>query len=805
MRVSYNWLKELVNINVSCDELVDDMSLYSTEIEEYGKLLPASGLVVGEVLEKVKHENSDHLSVCQVNLGSNVSQIVCGAPNVDKGQKVIVALPGTKLPGGEIKVSVIRGVPSNGMLCSLQELGLESKYVPEKFANGIYVLKADALPGEDALKYLMLDDTVIELGLTPNRMDLLSMLGVAKDVNAIYNLGLKEVNADFHEIETCSKDEIDVELQTSTCYSYYARVIKDVKIMESPTFIKARLIASGIRPINNVVDITNYVLMLFGQPLHAFDQDCLGNKIIVRRAHNGEKTVTLDGITRELNRSDIVITDNINGDDDTRIVCLAGVMGGENTEVTSATKNIVLESAVFRPLSVRRTSSKLGLRSESSIRFERGVDLNQSLAAINYACYLLEKYAQGKVCKGYVHKGTEFVSDREITLTEKYVKDYLGVSISIKEMKRIFEALSFKTDISGKEIKVMVPNRRLDIMIKQDLIEELARINGYDKLKETMPNMNVSAEYSNEQKVKRIISSTLMGVGLSEVVTYSLVSEEKSHEFDLLRDNHKPIVLLHPMSEEHKVLRQSLVSSLVDVLKYNNARKINNLAIYEIGKRYFYEGDETYEDWCVAGAIQGMQSTNLWTSSSNKVDFYYVKGIMELLFTKLGMDVKFISMVDDEHKCQELHPGRSAKMVYNDKTIGFIGELHPKYMKIEDIEDTYVFEIMLDEIFMKQNEVTKFTPISKVPPVFRDLAFIMDDKQEVGDIVNAIYRVDKKMIKEVEVFDVYCGENIEKGKKSVAIKIMLESADTLTDELINAKMNKIIKSLEYQYHVTLRS
>ena len=387
MKVSYNWLKELVNIDVTPEKLAEEMSLYSIEVEEFGKLLPATGLVIGEVLEKVKHENSDHLNVCQVNLGNVVSQIVCGAPNVEKGQKVIVALPGTKLPGGEIKVSVIRGVPSNGMICSLQELGLESKYVPEIYAHGIYVLGDDAVPGEAALEYLGLEDHVIELGLTPNRMDLLSMRGVAKDVNAMYNLGLKEEKVELHEISKETSSEIDVEIQTKTCYSYYARVVEGVEIKESPEFIKARLIASGVRPINNVVDITNYVLMLFGQPLHAFDKDQLGNKIVVRRAHNGEETITLDGIKRTLTRNDIVITDNKPEGDDTRIVCLAGVMGGSNTEVTNNTTNLVLESAVFRPLSVRRTSSKLGLRSESSVRFERGVDLNQSLEALNYAYF----------------------------------------------------------------------------------------------------------------------------------------------------------------------------------------------------------------------------------------------------------------------------------------------------------------------------------------------------------------------------------------------------------------------------------
>ncbi len=314
--------------------------------------------------------------------------------------------------------------------------------------------------------------------------------------------------------------------------------------------------------------------------------------------------------------------------------------------------------------------------------------------------------------------------------------------------------------------------------------------------------MNLCAEYTKEQKIRRTIAQTLRGVGLSEVLTYSLVSEKKAHEFSLLLgDDNKELMLLHPMNEERKYLRRNLVSSLIEVIKYNNARKIENLAIYEIGKRYFYEGDETCEDWCVSGAIQGVQATNLWSSKSNKVDFYYVKGILELLFAKLNITVKYQPL---KTPCSELHPGRSAEIVFNDKVIGFVGELHPKYAKDEDIEDTYVFEINLDEIFLKENNVTIFTSISKVPPVFRDLAFIMDNNQSIGEIIDAIYRVDRKMIKQVEVFDVYSGENIEEGKKSVALKIMLESEDTLTDEVINQKITKIIKSLEYQYHIALR-
>jgi len=419
MIVSYNWLKELVKLNVPAEKLAEEMSLYSVEVESFSKLIKATNLVVGYVKEKAKHENSDHLNVCQVNFGDYDLQIVCGAPNVEKGQHVIVALPGAVLPGGTIKKSTIRGVESNGMICSLQELGLESKYVPEKYAHGIYVLGDDAVPGTPALEYLGLDDYVIELGLTPNRMDLLSMKGVAKDVKAMYRTEELPIECNLHEVNEKTSDEISVELLTSNCYSYYARVIKDVKIKESPNFIKARLIASGIRPINNVVDITNYILMLFGQPLHSFDQDKLGNKIVVRRAYDGEKTITLDNIERTLTKSEIVITDG------EKPVCIAGVMGSSNTEVTENTKNVVLESAVFRPLSIRKTSSRLALRSEASVRYERGVDLNQSLEAINYACYLLEKYADGKVLEGYVHEGMNYLPNKEFTIDEKYIQDYL--------------------------------------------------------------------------------------------------------------------------------------------------------------------------------------------------------------------------------------------------------------------------------------------------------------------------------------------------------------------------------------------
>lgn len=796
MIVSYNWLKELVKLNVPAEKLAEEMSLYSVEVESFSKLIKATNLVVGYVKEKAKHENSDHLNVCQVNFGDYDLQIVCGAPNVEKGQHVIVALPGAVLPGGTIKKSTIRGVESNGMICSLQELGLESKYVPEKYSHGIYVLGDDAVPGTPALEYLGLDDYVIELGLTPNRMDLLSMKGVAKDVKAMYRTEELPIECNLHEVNEKTSDEISVELLTSNCYSYYARVIKDVKIKESPNFIKARLIASGIRPINNVVDITNYILMLFGQPLHSFDQDKLGNKIVVRRAYDGEKTITLDNIERTLTKSDIVITDG------EKPVCIAGVMGSSNTEVTENTKNVVLESAVFRPLSIRKTSSRLALRSEASVRYERGVDLNQSLEAINYACYLLEKYADGKVLEGYVHEGMNYLPNKEFTIDEKYIQDYLGIEIPLVTINEICRALSFETKIEGNQLLVSVPNRRMDISIKQDLVEEIARIYGYDKLNETLPVMNISGGLTEVQKARRVARHTLDDLGMNECVTYSLISHKRQNEFSIMSDEtQQSIELLHPMSEDHSVLRRTLLSSLIDVVKYNQARKITDNAFFEIGKKYYQVGEQTYEETLLSGIINGNIPNTLWKSQSEKVDFYYLKGILDVLFRKLRVNVEYLTL---EKAVDELHPKRSAQIMYNGKLIGFIGEIHPKYAKDNDLVESYVFELSLDLLTDTKPEVEHFKVVSKVPSVERDLALVMDVKQSIGEVLEAIRKSDK-MISNVKIFDLYIGDKIPENKKSVAVRITIESEETLTDEVIASKIKRILKSLEYRYNIVLRA
>ena len=798
MRVSYKWLKELVDIkDVSYEQLTADFNAHIVEIDALSKLAEGTNIIVAKVLECVDHPDSDHLHITKVDTGTEVLQVVCGAPNVKAGQKVMLALPGAVLPGGNIKKGVIRGVESNGMICSLQEVNLDPKYIPEEYKNGIYVLSEDAPLGMNALEYLGLDDDIIELGLTPNRMDLLSMYGVANDVAAYYGTEIYKENSNLHESSKKASDEVSVKVETPNCLTYNARVIKNVTIKESPEFIKTRLMASGIRCINNVVDITNYILVLFGQPLHAFDQDKLGNQIVVRNAYENEKIVTLDEIERTLQPSDVVIT---NGE---FVGCIGGVMGCANTEVTNETKNIVLESAVFNSLSVRKTSSRLGLRSESSVRFERGVDLNQTQEALNYAAYLLEKYADGEVLEGIVHEGLDKVEDKVIPLSLEDVTKYLGIEIEKNTFETILTNLGFGLDeYQEGSYNVIVPNRRMDITIKADLIEELARMHGYDNLKMTLPAMQHVGELTVAQKRTNLIRTTLSTLGLNEVVTYALVSKEYNERFTTLhKPNQTEIELMHPMSEERSLLRKGLIPSILDVACYNSARKISDLALFEIGSRYYKENDSTKEEAVLSGLFSGKFNGNTWNGGKEKVDFYLVKGIVENLVDHLGIQVKFQKM---ENVDKDLHPGRSAEIKFQNEVIGYISALHPACQHNLDLQDTYVFEIVLTKILNSKSTITKFQSLVKKPTVVRDLALVMEKTVAVGDLTEAIQRTAKDIITKVEVFDLYQSEALG-SKKSVAISIYFESDDNLTDDVINAKVNKILEVAQSKFNATLRA
>lgn len=799
MLVNLEWLKELVDLEgLSTKEIVDKLSLYSIEVESVNRIVEGTNLVIGHVEECVKHLDSDHLSICQVNVGNETLQIICGAPNIKKGLNVIVALNGALLPNGiKIKKSKIRGVESNGMICSLQEIGMEKKYIADEYQNGIYYFKDEVEIGGNPLKALELDTDIIELGLTPNRGDLLSMLGVAYEVSAILNRPLKKLTYDLSYTNEYSKDYIKVINESKDCYLYKAQIVKDITIKSSPQWLNSRLIAFGIRPINNVVDITNYILALFGQPLHAFDYDKLGNTILIRNANKDETIITLDDIERSLEEEDVVITDGENP------IAIAGVMGGRNTEITNHTKNIVIEAAVFNPVSIRKTSLRLGLRSESSIRFEKIVDINRTELALNYTNYLLQKYADAKIMKDALSEGINKVEDTSIELSEDDVKKYLGIAISKEEIKSIFKRLGFAFSTKGNNLIIKVPNRRNEIKIKADLIEEIVRIYGYDKLPETIPYSDLVGTLTNIQKKRRLIKNCLVGLGLNEVINYSLVSDKQNELFKYNQvEKSKDITLLMPLSAERKNLRRSLLQGLVENAKYNFSRKIFDLALFEVGKVYYNKNDENHEDEVLSILMSNKYTNTLWKGETQKVDFYLLKGLLDLLFAKLKVEVTYkpVDLVSDQ-----MHPKRSAFIYYNNNKIGYIGELHPKYSKENDLHDIYVAEIMLNDLLSFEPETTRFMQISKTPTMERDIALVIDKDVLAADIITTIRNTDKKLLKDAEIFDVYTGKNVDDGKLSIAIKLTFSSFDTLTDEVVNKKVNKIVSELNNKFNAVLRS
>ena len=631
MKVSKNWLKEYLNLdNISDEELFQKISLHISEIESYKKLVEATNLTIGYVHECVMHPNSDHLHICQVEVKpGEITQIVCGAPNVDAGKKVIVANVGAVLPGDfKIKASKIRGVESNGMLCSLQELGIEEKYVDDEFKEGIYLLDQDAPIGENPLNYLHLDDTVIDLELTSNRSDLLSIEGVAFDLGATLNQKIATIIPDIEEVE--KQNEMKVEIATGDCYKYLTRTIEGVKIAPSPMWLKSLLIACGVRPINNVVDITNLVLLELGQPLHAFDKDYLGDKIIIRNAKDGETLVTLDNQERKLVSSDVVIAN------EKEILCLAGVMGGLNSEVTPTTTNVVLEAACFAPLAVRKTSSRLGLKSESSIRFERKIDFLRIDRALDYAAQLIVEIAGGKVLAGVKGALNYEYQDKYVNITVNKINSVLGTSLSQDEVEDIFNRLAYTYTKDADVYTILIPSRRMDLEASwQDIIEDVARMYGYDLIPTTIANMGMRGGLTTEQKKVRMTRQIWASSGFNEVVSYSLINKKDLNLYTICEN--PSIDVLMPMTEDRAIMRQSLLNGVIEAIKYNQARKIMDLSLFEIGKTYTTDS-ETLK---LAGAISGLFSSHLWKGQKQVADFFVLKGVLDAYFTKMNVDVVY--------------------------------------------------------------------------------------------------------------------------------------------------------------------
>lgn len=792
MLISNEWLKEYVTIDDSVSNLAERITRTGIEVDDlidYTKDI--KNLVVGFVKSKEKHPDADKLNVCQVDIGEDEPvQIVCGAPNVDAGQYVIVAKVGGRLPGGiKIKRAKLRGERSEGMICSLQEIGISSNYIPKSFESGIYVFSEAQVPGTDALQALYLDDQVMEFDLTPNRADALSMIGTAYEVAALYNTKMTKPDTTSNELELSANDELTVTIENEDKVPYYsARVVHDVTIEPSPIWMQARLIKAGIRPINNVVDISNYVLLEYGQPLHMFDQDAIGSQqIVVRQANEGEKMTTLDDTERELLTSDIVIT---NGQTP---IALAGVMGGDFSEVKEQTSNIVIEGAIFDPVSIRHTSRRLNLRSESSSRFEKGIATEFVDEAVDRACYLLQTYANGKVLKDRVSSGELGAFITPIDITADKINCTIGFDLSQNDIVTIFNQLGFDTEINDDVITVLVPSRRKDITIKEDLIEEVARIYGYDDIPSTLPVFDkvTSGQLTDRQYKTRMVKEVLEGAGLDQAITYSLVSKEDATAFSM--QQRQTIDLLMPMSEAHASLRQSLLPHLIEAASYNVARKNKDVKLFEIGNVFFANGEGELPDQVeyLSGILTGDYVVNQWQGKKETVDFYLAKGVVDRVSEKLNLEFSYRRADIDG-----LHPGRTAEILLENKVVGFIGELHPTLAADNDLKRTYVFELNFDALMAVSVGYINYQPIPRFPGMSRDIALEVDQNIPAADLLSTIHAHGGNILKDTLVFDVYQGEHLEKGKKSIAIRLnYLDTEETLTDERVSKVQAEIEAAL----------
>ena len=818
MKLSTNFVKDYVDIDVDVKTLAEDMTRVGNEYDEAGKLINATKLVIGKIVDCKMHPDSDHLHLCKVDIGSEILNIVCGAPNARTGIKVIVALDGAVLPGVTVKAGgiiekddkprvikrgMVRGEESNGMLCSMLELGLEHKYVDEVDKTGIHELPEDAPLGEDPIKYLGLDDEVIDFDLTANRGDLLSILGMAYEIGAIYDKKVKEIDTTHTENSEDINNGFKVEVNTENCSIFLAKKVKNIQIKESPAFIKNRLIASGIRPINNVVDISNYVMLETGQPLHFYDADTLKDKIEVRMAKNGEKLTTLDNVQRTLSDEDIVISDG------EKAIGLAGVMGGLDTEITENTKNVLIESAIFDGVKVRKTSKEI-LRSEASSRFEKGLDPNRTYMAMERACKLLAEYAKGEVVGGIAKYDNANLANREIEISFKKINDVLGMEIAKVDVLNVFRKLDFdviihskKSDFSETEkdlekvenIIVSVPRRRGDISIQEDLIEEVGRIYGVDNIVGKLPEMPMKS--GSYDRVTRGIRNKMIDLGLNETLSYVLVNDKEAKYFT--KDNSELVKLLDPMTEERNTLRHSILPSLLKIYEYNKARNNKDVSIFEIGKAFYKQGEEYGENNKLAALMTG----EFYQGVDNKkeVDFYIIKGIAEEILDYLGYANRYSFVIKEGQLPDELHSGQSALISVNNDIVGLIGRVHPSLVK----EAVYVLEIDLDKLLDKKVGKMKYKEFSKFPSVKKDLAVVVDKNVTSAEIAMTIKKAAGSALSNIEVFDVYTGKGIEENKKSIAYSLTFEKMDrTLTDEEINASLEKIIDMLEKKLGAELR-
>jgi len=810
MKVSLKWLEKYVDVHVPIEELASKLTMAGLEVESMDNLgQKYEKFLVAEVLEVKPHPNADKLTVCRVNTGKETLSIVCGAPNVASGQKVPVALVGATIPHDQhdpegrpftLEKALIRGVESNGMICSEFELGLGSD------AQGIMVLDQDAPIGMPLARYLGLDDVILEIAVTPNRPDCLSHIGIAREVAALFGLKVKKPVIKLTESseQTAAWASVEI-LDLENCPRYSARVVRDVRVEPSPKWLQDQLRAVGVRTVNNVVDITNFVLLELGHPLHAFDYDRLeGKKIVVRKAKEGEHFVTLDGKGRSLTSETLMICDAV------RPVAIAGVMGGANTEISDSTRNILIESAYFSPRSIRRTSKRLGVSTDASQRFERGADPSITIAAVNRCAQLIQKVCGGVVLKGVIDIYPKKIFPKKVSLRFSRVNEILGTALSPKKVSTILTSLEFSSikrtpSKTPKRVLIQVPTFRPDIEREIDLIEEVARIYGYENIETKMGTALKFASQPVPESLADRCRDVMIASGYRELVTNSLqkksVASLSGQEF---------VEVQNPISEDMAALRTSLIPGMLEVIRHNIYHGTEDLRLFEIGNifrraragergRYF---PEYLEQEVLGLAVTGRATPPGWDSKSREVDIYDLKGDIELLLGKIFLDKVKSIYYSTTNTLTEL----SVSIEINGSCVGFFGKISSSLRKLFDIErDVFAAELSLDVLRSVPRRKITFESLPKYPPVSRDLAFVVDERTPVGEVEKAIRDSGGDLLKSIQLFDLYKGDQIPAGKKSCAFSLEFISLQrTLTDEEIDKTTRRIVEYVKRALGAELR-
>ena len=787
MNLSMKWLNDYVKADMSIKDYCHALTMSGSKVEGYeieGSNI--SNVVVGKILEKGQHENADALFVCQVDAGLDAPiQIVTNAKNVKEGDLVPVALDGAVLPEGKIKKGKLRGVESFGMFCGLETLGLTPNDFPYADPDGVLVIEEDCKIGEDIHSALGLDDTSVEFEITSNRPDCLSVTGLARETGATFRLPVNIPAPSFNGVDGDINEMLKVDIHnTEKCQRYCAGIVKNVKIEPSPRWMRERLRASGVRPINNFVDITNYVMLEYGQPMHAFDLRYVeGAHINVRNAVNGEKIVTLDGVERELTEDMLVIADSV------KPVAVAGVMGGEYSGIMDDTTTVVFESAYFEPTQVRRTSKALKLKSDASMRYEKGVDRLISMTCLERAFQLVEQLGAGEVVRTVIDKDYTDKTPASVEFDAEWINDFLGTYIPEEDMINYLEMLGFKVENN----MAYAPSFRIDIECKADIAEEVARIYGYDKISSTEFRGVAEAELTQEQKFLRSLENNMVALGGYGIATFSFISPKHFDKLNLPADSklRNPITIINPLGEDTSIMRTSILPSMLEILSTNYNNRNESAKLYEIGKEYIPNPDNKLPDEPDRLAI-GMYGDD--------TDFYDIKGITETLLAKMGIkDVEYVRACECDafDEAVSFHPGRSAVVMKDGIALGIFGEVHPTVQENYGIgTKTYIGKFNIPEMRKCADTEITYQPLPKFPASTRDLSVICDDSIPVAELEKAIKGAVGKILEKVTLFDVYKGQQIEEGKKSVSYSITMRSHEgTLTDEQADGAMKKVLKAL----------